>query len=322
VRFASTLQKFSKNVVLTPSLVTTAHSNMEQKQDEKKKPCVEQKQKLDISTILSGAKDATWLWCENITNISTQEKDHDRTLCNGCRIGDLDMIKKALEAGANPRVQFRLALGEITPIFLCASKGYKEIANHLIETNPDIVHDTMGFDGTTCLHHAAFNDQPEMCDLFINAGCNVDGKDKLGRTALMDAAEIGSVGVIKVLSENKANLDEQDREGQTAVSYTLDFIHQEENKYLEAAQCLIERGANPNFPGKFTNRTLLHYMAANGELDVVKKLIEEHNADPLQPDAAGRFPLDYASEKQHLEVVDYINSVTAETQDSCQCAIM
>jgi len=277
---------------------------------------------MDISTILSGAKEATWLWCENITNVSTQEKDHDRMLCNGCRIGDLEMIKTALDAGANPRVQFRLALGEITPIFLCASKGYKDIALHLIEKNPDIIHDTMGFDGTTCLHHAAFHDRPEMCDLFVDKGCNVDRKDKLGRTALMDAAEIGSVGVINVLSEYKANLDEEDREGHTAVSYALDFVNQEEDRFLEAAQCLIEKGANPNFPGKFTNRTLLHYMAANGNLDVVKKLIEEHNANPFQTDATGRMPVDLASEHDHLEVVDYIKSVTAKTQNPCQCAIM
>jgi len=274
----------------------------------------------DITSMLSGSAVTTSLWCGGMVNDTKNECD--RLLCNGCRTGDLDTVKKALEDGANPRVQFRLALGEVTPIFLCASKGYWEIALHLIENNPEIVHDTMGFDGTTCLHHAAFNDQPKMCDLFIDKGCYVDRQDKLGRTALMDAAEIGSVGVINVLSEYKANLDEEDREGHTAVSYALDFVNQEEDRFLEAAQCLIEKGANPNVPGKFTNRTLLHYMAANGNLDVVKKLIEEHNANPFQTDATGRMPVDLASEHDHLEVVDYIKSVTAKTQNPCQCAMM
>jgi len=274
----------------------------------------------DITSMLSGSAVTTSLWCGGMVNDTKNECD--RLLCNGCRTGDLDTVKKALEDGANPRVQFRLALGEVTPIFLCASKGYWEIALHLIENNPEIVHDTMGFDGTTCLHHAAFNDQPKMCDLFIDKGCYVDRQDKLGRTALMDAAEIGSVGVINVLSEYKANLDEEDREGHTAVSYALDFVNQEEDKFLEAAQCLIEKGANPDVPGKFTNRTLLHCVAAQGELDIVKKLVEKYNANPLQEDDSGKCPLDYARENKQNEVVDYLSSIMTKSPSACTCHIM
>merc|ERR1719411_2389640 len=133
---------------------------------------------------LNGVGGAGSLW--GGAGPSQEIRENDKLLCAGCRTGDIDKVRKSLEDGANPSVQFRLALGEITPIFLCASKGYWEIALHLIESNPEIVHDTMGFDGTTCLHHAAFNDQPKMCDLFIDKGCNVDRQDKLGRTPLID----------------------------------------------------------------------------------------------------------------------------------------
>ena len=128
-------------------------------------------QAFSITNVLNDKESPVWLWVESTQGIGTRECD--RMLCNGCRTGDLEMVKKALADGANPRAQFRLALGEITPIFLCASKGYWEIAIYLIEKNKEIIHDTMGFDGTTCLHHAAFNDHPEMCDLLINRGCNV-----------------------------------------------------------------------------------------------------------------------------------------------------
>ena len=95
--------------------------------------------------------------------------ERDERLCDACRVGDFEKAKKALEDGANPSVQFRLALGEITPIFLCASKGYKNIAELLIEYNANI-NRSMDFDGTICLHHAASNDQPEMCDFLISKG--------------------------------------------------------------------------------------------------------------------------------------------------------
>ena len=107
-------------------------------------------------------------------------RDADKKLCTGCRTGDINLVRQALDDGGNASVQFRLALGEITPIFLCASKGYKEIAELLIEKQREIIHDRMGFDGTTCLHHAASNNQAEMCELLISNGCDVNLKDKLG----------------------------------------------------------------------------------------------------------------------------------------------
>ena len=107
-------------------------------------------------------------------------RESDKKLCTGCRTGDINLVREALAEGANASVQFRLALGEITPIFLCASKGYKDIAELLIEKQPEIIQDRMGFDGTTCLHHAASNDQAAMCELLISNGCDVNLKDKLG----------------------------------------------------------------------------------------------------------------------------------------------
>jgi len=274
-----------------------------------------------IAKVIKDVESPMWLWVDSTTS-GVKTRECDRVLCEGCRIGDLEMVKKAIADGANPQVQFRLALGEITPIFLCASKGYWEIALYLIEQNEDIIYDTMGFDSTTCLHHAAFNDHPEMCDLLINKGCFVDRQDKLGRTALMDAAEIGSVEVIQVLTENKANLDGEDKEGHTAVSYALDFISKDEDRFLEAAQVLIEKGANPDYAGKFSNRTLLHYVAAQGELHFVKKLVEEYNANPLQKDDLGRIPLDLARENKQAEVVTYLQSIMPQTAKLCQCLMM
>jgi len=275
---------------------------------------------VDINKVLSEVQSLNWVG-KSVQSLETRECD--RLLCNGCRTGNLEMVKEAIEKGANPRVQFRLVLGEITPIFLCASKGYKKIAEYLIEKNDEILHDTMGFDGTTCLHHAASNNQPQMCDLLINKGCHVDRQDKLGRTALMDAAEIGSIDVITVLSENKANLDEEDKEGHTAVSYALDFIStKEEDKFFDATYCLIEKGANPDYAGKFTNRSLLHYCAAQGELDFVKQLMEQYNANPMQQDDGGKLPIDYARENKHDHVVDYFQSMMPDqSYASCKCCL-
>lgn len=242
--------------------------------------------------------------------------DYDQRLCEACRKGDLEAAKKALEDGANPSVQFRLALGEITPIFLCASKGYKDIAELLIQHDAEIDR-KMDFDGTICLHHAASNDQPEMCKFLIQAGCKVNQRDKLGRTPLMDAAEIGSIEVIDVLVTYHAEVNAEDREHHTALSYCIDFVSKKEPKFFNSACQLVDHGANPNYAGKFANRTLLHCAAAQGNLELVKKLVETHKASVRVYDNEGKSPLTYAHEHNNAEVQSYLEAAVVEPGGCC-----
>lgn len=252
---------------------------------------------------------------------SVEIKEHDQRLCDACRIGDFEAAKKALDEGANASVQFRLALGEITPIFLCASKGYKDIAEILIQNGAQIGR-KMDFDGTICLHHAASNDQAEMCDFLISAGCSAKSTDKLGRTPLMDAAEIGSIKVIDVLVENGAEVNAEDREHHTALSYCIDFVSKKEPKFFEAAVRLVtQHKANPNYAGKFANRTLLHCAAAQGKLDLVKQLVEVNKAALRVYDNEGKTPIKYAMEHKHDDVSEYLQQRLDLDNTSC-CIVM
>eukprot|EP00485_Elphidium_margaritaceum_P009900 CAMPEP_0202686664 /NCGR_PEP_ID=MMETSP1385-20130828/2415_1 /ASSEMBLY_ACC=CAM_ASM_000861 /TAXON_ID=933848 /ORGANISM="Elphidium margaritaceum" /LENGTH=277 /DNA_ID=CAMNT_0049341285 /DNA_START=74 /DNA_END=907 /DNA_ORIENTATION=+ len=246
--------------------------------------------------------------------------EHDKRLCDACRSGDYAIAKDALENGAQASVLFRLALGEITPIFLCASKGHKDIAELLIEYKAD-VNRTMDFDGTICLHHAASNDQPAMCQFLIDQGCSVNCRDKLQRTPLMDAAEIGSIQVIDVLVKNNADLHAQDREHHTALSYCIDFVSKKEPKYFDAAVCLVNHGANPNYAGKFANRTVLHCAAAQGNLELVHQLVEVNRASLRVYDNEGKTPLKYAMENKHNDVVDYLTQRLETSEKPC-CTIL
>eukprot|EP01084_Bolivina_argentea_P140476 246935_1 len=236
---------------------------------------------------------------------SAQILEHDQRLCDACRVGDYNAAKRALEDGANPSVRFRLALGEITPIFLCASKGYIDIAELLIEHHADI-NWRMEFDQTISLHHAASNNQPEMCEFLISRGCNVNQSSKEGRTPLMDAAEIGSIRVIDVLLENNADINIEDREHHTALSYCIDFVSKKEPKFFDCAVRLVNQGANPNYAGKFANRTLLHCAAAQGNLELVQQLVEVNKAALRVYDNEGKTPIKYAIDNKHQDVYDYL----------------
>ena len=149
-----------------------------------------------------------------------------------------------------------------------------------------------------------------MCELLISKGCSVNEGDILGRTPLMDAAEIGSIKVIDALVTNYADVNAEDREHHTALSYCVDFISKKESKFLDSAVQLLQYGANPNYGGKFTNRTLLHYAAARGHLELVQQLTEIYHATIKVFDIKQKTPLKYAMEHKHQDIYIYLQQKT------------
>lgn len=145
-----------------------------------------------------------------------------------------------------------------------------------------------------------------MCEFLISKGCNVNSRDKLGRTPLMDAAEIGSVPVIDVLIDNHADVDSEDKERHTALSYCIDFVNSKEPKFFAAAWRLVEKNANPNYSGKFANRTLLHCAAAQGEFERVKELVDKYHAAINVVDNDDKTPIEYAKDNNHEEIANYL----------------
>merc|ERR1712228_777841 len=139
----------------------------------------------------------------------------------------------------------------------------------------------------------------------IKAGLSVNMKDKLGRTALMDAAEIGSLTLIDVMMQYGADLNLEDDDKNTAISYSLDYVCTDEQKWYDTAEKLVNGGADPNYGGKFTKRMFLHYVAAKGDLDLVKELIEKRNAFSEPLDNSDKTPLIYAQENEHYHVTAY-----------------
>ena len=181
------------------------------------------------------------------------------------------------------------------------------------------------------------NDQAEMCRFLIKNKCEVNAIDRLGRTPLMDAAEvgkfktktnkqtnkqantwtckkkkknqkIGSIEVIRVLIEAGAQINATDKEGYAAISYCVDLVSASEPKFMEACEELIKHNANPNFKGKFYRRTILHCAAAQGKEELVRKLVESHNAEVDVVDSEGKTPIFYANEQNHTTIVQFLEN--------------
>merc|ERR1712087_500054 len=95
--------------------------------------------------------------------------------------------------------------------------------------------------------------------------------------------------------------------------------------YTKIARLLIarehEHGADANYAGKFTGRTLLHYLAAQGDLERGKMLIQDHRAETQPVDQDNKTPLDYAKERGHQQVVDYLEFAIPDN-GGCACTVM
>ena len=220
---------------------------------------------------------------------SNQIKPTNR-LCCACCSGNTYEAVQALENGANPRLYIRIILGETSPIFMCAEHGHIDIAKLLIKyDSADIINQNVFF-ACSPLHHAAAHGQYKMCEFILEtaASCNVELNfyDRLGRTPMMEAAEIGSIECIKSILKYHSkqpqisDINKEDRKHCTALSYCLEsyLYYDREQKYLDCAVFMVRNGANPNYPMRNGSKRLLHFAAAQGDLKLVKELIKDHHA--------------------------------------------
>jgi len=162
----------------------------------------------------------------------------------------------------------------------------------------------------------------------LAAGVDVNAKNKGGYTALHLAAKKGHVEVAKVLLEAKADIGLVSKSGKTALHYVAYY-----NGNLDLAKLLLDAGADPNVldkrkktpldyavsrkndvlvelllaKGAHTGKELraetdIHYAAANGYADAVKRFIE-NGGDVNGGDKGGYTALQYAAYNGYIEVV-------------------
>jgi len=162
----------------------------------------------------------------------------------------------------------------------------------------------------------------------LAAGVDVNGKNKAGYTALHLAAKKGYVEVAKVLLEAKADIVAASKSGKTALHYVayysgnldlakallaaaapvnvldkrkktpLDYAVSRKND--ELVELLLAKGARTG--KELRAETDVHYAAANGYADAVKRFIE-NGGDENGGDKGGYTALQYAAYNGYIEVV-------------------
>lgn len=185
-----------------------------------------------------------------------------------CRDGDLDGVRAALDAGADPNTSVPFEDGETTaPIsalyFACVG-DHRDVVRLLLErgAKPD--------DGESCYH----------------------------------AAELNHRACLEMLLAHGADLSGRSSTYHNTPLYFLSGYHGGTDKSATVAlgmQWLLEHGADPNVWSGEAKETPLHRCAASGWGPVVEMLLA-HGADPAQERADGRNAYALAVRGGHPEV--------------------
>ena len=171
-----------------------------------------------------------------------------------------------------------------SPLHLASANGHLKIAELLVQRGASV--DIFNEKQETPLYQAARNGKVAIARLLIDHGANLHSADSNGWTPLHAASQRGHLGVVKLLLRRGADVDVLNKANKTAAELAL------ENGKAEVAKFIAEYKADANIRNKIRSTTLdtaqygadedgkdegkasLHAAAEEGNIDIVKSLLE------------------------------------------------
>jgi uncharacterized protein len=128
---------------------------------------------------------------------------------------------------------------------------------------------------------------------------NVNIKDKMGRTLLMEAAIFKKEDIARTLIENGADINVQDNKGWTALHFSIQSF------LPDLVKLLICKGANVNAKDDYDNTPLHKALnSSQGRGDIILQLLKA-GADKNIANKSGRTPYQVAKEVTNFNLKQY-----------------
>ena len=176
--------------------------------------------------------------------------------------------------------------------------GRQDIADLLVDMGSDL----------DVFDAAALGKVARLQDLLRDDSTCVNSVSSDGFTPLHLASYMGRPEAAKALIEGGADVNALSRNGAELKPLNSAAACRDSEKAFETAKLLLEQKAE-NSPKQTGGYTPLHSAAANGNLALVKLLLES-GADSKSLSDDGRSPLDFARERNREGVVDYLNQLS------------
>ena len=190
-------------------------------------------------------------------------KPSDERFIELCRTGDAEIIKTAINAGANLKARdSELNTALMNAIDARNHDAVKVLLSHEIDIN------AQNKDGNNALILSVMNNDSEVLSALLHKNPELDRANKKGRTALMTAAEVSTPEMISLLIDLGSDLNHVDALGNTALMIALT---REDNE--EAMNTILEYGADADIQNE-TGYNALMMAARTKSIDIVSRLIE------------------------------------------------
>uniref|UniRef100_A0A0G4F844 Uncharacterized protein n=1 Tax=Chromera velia CCMP2878 TaxID=1169474 RepID=A0A0G4F844_9ALVE len=185
----------------------------------------------------------------------------------------------------------------LSALFCAARNGNAEVVSRLLESDSCWVDSSSGWYGDTPLCVAAVNGHETVVRILIGAEANME-------RPMCKAAGHGCVEIVKVFLDSGAGIDNDGGEGPIALQEAATGGH------VGVVDLLLESGAEVDQCSYFSEETALMLAAGGGHKEVVRRLLEANAAVDFR-DEGGKTALARAADAKALEVVELLASYGA-----------
>lgn len=241
-------------------------------------------------------------------NPSIKDKDGNGFFNYAAKGGDLEFLQKLIRKGYD----YKTLNDHGGNAVMFASRGTRGSKNS-IETyeflkKNGLAINVVGKGGRNPLHNRASRERNlEIIQYFINEGVQPDLPDHNGNTPFMWASRGNSLEVIKLLEAYVKDINQVNKDGQSALSMALS------RNSAEVCQFLIDQGANVNVLDKEGN-SLAYYLIDSYrfnktmEFDSKLQLLQQNGFEFPPHEGKGHTLYHLAVEKNDLNLVKRLNS--------------
>lgn len=246
--------------------------------------------------VTNGSLDIVRLLLDQGADINSKIKTSDGLLAEAVRRQDEAMIDLLLDSGvdvnAKPKSSSRPALYHaLEKKCFALTKRLLDIGANVNDTFP--VLQWREYTEESALHYAVTNNDIEFVELLIDYGAEVDKKNKQGCTPLIRAIQRKSLPVAQLLLDHGADINLK--------CGKLHPLGEAANHCSEIAKLFLERGINVN--AKSSGKTPLDYAIENGDLELVKILLDKKGIYLNTKNNRKQSPLDCAIDSRHVEII-------------------
>ncbi|MES1902796.1 MAG: Ankyrin repeat domain-containing protein 17, partial [Paramarteilia canceri] len=248
----------------------------------------------------AGSLDSALILLENGANINHQNHNDYTPLCFASSSGNLNIVKKLIDADAIIDGSRDSCKSGITPLMLATMQNNIGIVKYLLEKGAN-VDAKIEANKATPITFASAQSFIDILNILIEYGANIEHRSKSGLTPLMEATINGNNEACNILLNAGAEVNPPCVASSKDSPLTLAAT----NDSLETIISLCKKGAIIEHRNK-KNVTALWIAASNGFFNIVRYLHSEMHASLSQEDSRGVSTLFVAFRNGHIKVVDYL----------------